>query len=174
MKYIGTSVIGINEISHKPQNTCTHSQIPQGSDFSAASKVNCSSRCHQDCAKGLQGALPKWEHLVIHAKRYIPVCPAPSGKHGSTEALPQRQLWLCTAEPGAATAVPNPLEQPPQCSLWGELPGSFPTAGRAWDWCQEFTSGAMALHAEPCFLGRGWTSLAAEEGSDRSLVGTWC
>lgn len=71
-------------INHR---THTHSQIPQGNDFfSAASKVNCSSRHVQDRAKGLEEAFPKREHLVIRAKRDSPVCPAPSGKHGSTEA----------------------------------------------------------------------------------------
>lgn len=74
------------------------------------------------------------------------------------------------AEPGATAAVPNLLEQPPQHSLQGELLRSFPAVERAWYWCQEFASGATALHAEPYFPGKGWTALAAEEGSER---GAW-
>lgn len=70
---------------------------------------------------------------------------------GSMEALkPQRQLWLSTGRtPGAMAAAPNPLEQQPQHSLQGELPGSFPAVRTAWHWYLEFTSGQQLCMLSP-------------------------
>lgn len=92
----------------------THSQIPQGNDFSAASEVNCSSRCDQDPAMGLQGAFQKWEHLMMCVLLQVGSLEALNlSLTGSSGLARQNQQWqqfrgCWSSHPNAACGVNCP------------------------------------------------------------------